>query len=134
MRAETDIRRLLANMQPQLHEGEFVFTTVSPGSFGQLGIQPIGWFREAEGISLSLDRRAAEGAGLRYDFVFRMITLSVHSSLHAVGFLAAVADKLASGGISVNAVAAYHHDHLFVPVDRAGLAMDLLHELSSGAT
>ena len=62
-----------------------------------------------------------------------MITLSAYSGLHAVGLLAAIAGKLASAGISLNVVSAFHHDHLFVPTDRAGEAMALLGEQSGGA-
>ena len=59
-----------------------------------------------------------------------MITLTVHSALDAVGFLAAITARLAEAGISVNAVSAFHHDHLFVPVDRADEAMALLQNMS----
>ena len=59
---------------------------------------------------------------------FRMITLEIRSSLDAVGFLAAVTTKLAAHGIAVNAVSAFHHDHLFVPAERAEEALALLRE------
>ncbi len=131
MSGETELRKLLADMRPELQEGEFVFCTTSPESFRRLKIEPIGWFREGEGISIIVERNVADGAGLKYDFVSRIITLSVHSSLHAVGFLAAVAGKLASAGISLNLVSAYYHDHLFVPVNAADRAMKLLAELQS---
>jgi hypothetical protein len=55
-----------------------------------------------------------------------MITLNVFSALDAVGFLAAVTARLANAGISVNPVSGFHHDHLFVPADRAEEAMRLL--------
>jgi hypothetical protein len=61
-----------------------------------------------------------------------MNSLMVHSSLDAVGFLAAITAKLAAGGISVNPVSAFYHDHLFVPVDKAEMAMNLLSEFSAG--
>jgi hypothetical protein len=131
MGGQTDVRRLLADMEPELQEGEFVFCTVSPGTLEHLGVEPIGWFREAEGISVIVDRSAADRAGLEYDFVSRMITLSVHSSLHAVGFLAAIAGKLAAAGISVNPVCAYYHDNLFVSTADANAAMEVLDELST---
>ena len=130
MDGETELKALLAGMDPQLHGGEFVFCTVPPGAAPECDVQPIASCREDEGLSLVMPREAAERAGLPCDFVCRMITLRVHSGLHAVGLLAAVTDKLASAGIAVNAVSAYHHDHLFVPVERADRALRLLRELS----
>jgi hypothetical protein len=43
-----------------------------------------------------------------------------------VGCLAAVSAVLAEAGIPCNAVAAFHHDHLFVPREMAQRALDLL--------
>ncbi len=48
----------------------------------------------------------------------------------AIGFLAAVTAHLAESGIAVNAVSAFHHDHLFVPAARAEEAMRRLGEFS----
>jgi len=59
-----------------------------------------------------------------------MITLNIHSSLEAVGFLAAITTRLASAGMGVNPVSAFYHDHLFVPADRADEAMALLTQLA----
>ena len=59
-----------------------------------------------------------------------MITLNIHSSLEAVGFLAAVLPRLATAGISVNAVSAFYHDHLFVPIDRAQEALEILEAMA----
>ena len=76
----------------------------------------------------------AEELRLRYQFVSRLITLTVHSSLDAVGFLAAITARLAEACISVNAVSAFHHDHLFVPVHRADEALGLLQRMSSAGS
>ena len=133
MSGETNLQRLLANMQPELLEGEFVFCSVSPQAFDQLRIRPIGRFSEPEGISLIVERSIAEDEDLDYEFVSRMITLNVHSSLEAVGFLAAITSKLAGAGISANTISAYYHDHLFVPTDRARAAMLLLEDLRNDA-
>ncbi len=133
MSGETNLQSLLANMQPDLLEGEFVFCSVSPKAFDQLRIHPIGYLREAEGITLIVERSIADDEGLDYEFVSRMITLNIHSSLEAVGFLAAITSKLAGAGISVNTVSAFYHDHLFVPTDRARAAMRLLEELRNDA-
>jgi hypothetical protein len=87
-------------------------------------------FREEEGLTLIMPRHEAEAAGLAGAFPCRMITLNVHSSLQAVGFLATVAARLAAAGISANAVSALHHDHLFVPVERAEEAVRILKQLA----
>ncbi len=68
----------------------------------------------------------AKAADLNYQYPSRMITLNAYSALDAVGFLAAITARLAGAGISANAVSAYHHDHLFVPVARAEEAILLL--------
>jgi hypothetical protein len=75
-------------------------------------------------------REDAEATGLRCAFPSRLITLTVHSALDAVGFLAAITARLAAAGISVNAVSAFHHDHLFVPAERADEAMAILQAIS----
>jgi hypothetical protein len=123
MPGETDLETLLRSMRPVLRDGEFVFcTTTAPPA----PVTPLGRFTEDEGVTLILRRADADGAGLAYDHVWRMITLTVHSSLAAVGLLAAVTARLAAAGISVNAVSAFHHDHLFVPTARAAEALGVL--------
>lgn len=126
---QEDLTRLLQNLRPELREGEFVFACLSRESFARLPAEPLAVFREGEGVSVVLRRSDAEAAGVACAFRCRLITLSVHSSLHAVGLLAAVATKLAAAGISLNAVSAFHHDHLFVPAERAKEALSLLAEM-----
>jgi hypothetical protein len=133
MEAETDLQRLLASMEPELHPGEYVFAVVSPADFKEVQAAAWGWFRESEGITLILEKNAAYAAHLDFAFPSRLITLTVHSSLEAIGFLAVITEKLATAGISVNAVSAYYHDHLFVPVEKADLAMDVLHQIMADA-
>jgi hypothetical protein len=123
---ETDLETLLRTLQPVLHPGEFVFASL-PEAAGN----PVCTFREAEGVTVILRRAEAESLGIAFAYPCRMITLTVHSSLEAVGLLARVAAALAAAGISVNAVSAYHHDHLFVPADRADQALAVLRSLAS---
>ena len=72
---------------------------------------------------------AARAAGMVASFRCRMIALNIHSSLEAVGFLAAITTRLAGAGMGVNPVSAFYHDHLFVPAERAEEAMGLLRQL-----
>ena len=129
---QRDLATLIANMAPELATGEFVFCTFAAGSPEEFArLSPLATFQEAEGLSLVLSRETAEGEGLAYQGVMRCISLTVHSSLDAVGLTAAVASALAEEGISANVVAAYYHDHIFVPVERAQEALTLLRRLGS---
>jgi len=128
MSGETSLEKLLKNISPNLKDGVYVFCTLCADKLKGLDVTPAGSFMEDEGMTLILPKSEAEKHKLEYSFPSRMITLSVHSSLEAVGFLAAVTDRLASAGISVNAISAFYHDHLFVPLDRANDAMNVLDE------
>jgi hypothetical protein len=87
---------------------------------------PIASFMETEGLTLVLSKASADALGMDYEGVFNCITLNVHSSLEAVGLTAAVAGKLAEQGISANIIAGYFHDHVFVPLLDASIALRLL--------
>ena len=133
MSSESNLKKLLATMKPELQPGEYVFASVSDDNSNIVQDAVVGWFRELEGITLILERSAAIAAGLDYTYPSRMITLTVHSSLEAVGFLALITERLSAAGISVNAVSAYFHDHLFVPLQKADIAMDILQNIMEEA-
>ena len=122
--SETDLTTLIRSMSPRLCPGIFVFIAIPPGNPIPGGIAPIMIFQEAEGMTLIAPREQA--GALPEVFPSRMITLTVNSSLAAVGFLAAITTRLAAAGIAVNPVSAFHHDHLFVPEARADEAMAIL--------
>lgn len=116
-------------MRPVLLEEEYVFISVDPISRPILQSVPILEFHETEGLTLIIPKWEAVRSEIEYQFPSRLITLCVHSSLTAVGFLAAIAARLAKAGISVNAISAFYHDHLFVPSDRATEAIEILNEM-----
>ena len=87
---------------------------------------PICTFREAEGLTVIVEKSQAQCSGAAFVFEARLITLTVHSSLDAVGFLAVLAGRLAQANIPCNVVAGYHHDHLFVPTAKAAECLALL--------
>jgi hypothetical protein len=128
MSGETNLAILLRSMNPILQANEYVFCSLDEKVYESswLQLSPIGMFREKEGLTLILNRDHADNANIPYTSTFRLITLSIHSSLDAVGFLATITSKLAEKGISVNAVSAYYHDHLFIPSSRANETMELL--------
>ncbi|SRR5579875_2658768 len=129
--SETNLKTLLSSMNPQLSDAEFVFCTVNESGAKSLRITPTCLIREAEGISLILQKSEAEQYSLPYIGSWSRITCMVNSDLTAVGFLAVITRKLADAGIPVNAVSGYYHDHLLVPSDRAAEALELLRGLSA---
>ena len=125
---EKNLGVLLASIKPRLRDEQFVFCSVLEREYKKLTITPICVFREQEGVSLIVEQADADSASLKYDGTWAMITCEVQSDLNAVGFIAAMAKLIADAGISVNTVSAYHHDHLFVPSERADEVMLLLQE------
>ena len=134
MSGETDLEKLLQGMQPKLNEGEYVFCTVD--SFKSAAtLNPVCVFQEKEAVTVILPKQKADDAGLPYSFfICAWITLTVHSSLEAVGLTAAVSKALTEANISCNMVAAYYHDHIFVPLKDATRALDVLMKLTKQET
>jgi hypothetical protein len=131
MTGETDLDTLIAHMRPMLDPEPYVFCTFATKSLSELAeYEPIGLFAETEGMTAILPVDRARELGLAEAEWFRRITLTVHSSLEAVGLTAAIANALAKRGISANVVAAYFHDHVFVPEERAEEALTALRALS----
>ena len=130
MPGELNLSVLIASMEPVLDTEEYAFCSVQPSERSKIRSSCTMEFLENEGITLILKKQDAEKEKLDFSYPCRLITLSVHSSLEAVGFLAAITKQLAVAGISVNAVSAFYHDHIFVPTDKAEMALKLLKEMS----
>jgi hypothetical protein len=115
-----------------LHPGEYVFCTLADRVI-PADVEPLLIFQEAEGTTLIVPRSEARSTGVPCSTSWAWLSLEVHSSLEAVGLLAAVSAALADRGISCNVVSAYHHDHLFVPLDRGQEALLILRDVSHRA-
>jgi hypothetical protein len=134
MAGERDLQTLLKGMTPEMQDGVFVFCTIPDATDLPAAIRPRLVFREREATTIVVRREEADILALPHQFASRLITLTIHSSLEAVGFLAAITALLAEAGISVNAVSAFYHDHLFVPEHRADEALALLRDMSRGVS
>lgn len=132
MSSERNLAVLLAELAPVLDPEVYTFAIVSPAEWARL-TATLGLFREAEGLTVICGWSEAEALGLRAAGPFRRITLTVHSDLAAVGLTAGVATALAEVGVACNVVAAFHHDHLFVPAAQAGAALTALRGLQDRA-
>lgn len=108
MSGETDLSRLLATIGVRRIEGSYAFRTgeaALPGTVATI--------RETEGWTSVVPDETGDWAWLE---------ITVHSSLEAVGFLAQISAALAGAGVPCNAIAGFHHDHIFVPITKVDAA------------
>jgi hypothetical protein len=124
---ETDLQRLLAGLAPALAPRPRAIRTQAQDA--PVPADAIMLFREDEGTTIVAE--VADSAGDEPHWA--QITLRIHSSLEAVGMMAAIASALAARGIPCNAVSAYFHDHLFVPWARRDDALAALRQLAAEA-
>jgi len=115
-----DLAGMLAGMAPLLDARRWAFVGVD----GEAPDEAFAIIREDDGTTAIVPDPAGD---------FARITLTVYSALDGVGLTAAVAGALAERGIACNVVAGFHHDHLFVPWERAKEAVRALAALSTGA-
>lgn len=130
---ETNLTQLIRSMQPSLADQCFIFCTLAESVANPLIPQTLGFFREVEGVTLILEKEVALAHQIQFRGEWAKITLTVHSSLEAVGFLAAISQPLAAAGISTNVISAFYHDHLFVQWDRREKAIEILNQLAQTA-
>ncbi len=125
---ETDLRRLLGGLAPELAAQPRAIR--SQAADVSVPADAIMSFREHEGITtiMVVDESAVDASA--DEPLWAQITLRIHSSLEAVGMMAAIAAALAARDIPCNAVSAYYHDHLFVPWPRRDDTLAALRELT----
>lgn len=129
MSGEKNLDALLKSMKPKHNVGEFVFCKTE--NLEQINLsQIIMSFKEEESITIIAEKAVADKLDLDYSFIASWITLTVHSSLEAVGLTAAFSKALSENRISCNVVAAYYHDHIFVDKKDTEKAMAILNEFS----
>jgi uncharacterized protein len=102
MSGETNLMKLLSSIKPSLSDERYVFISSTVKQNDLASIEPWALISEDEGTTLIIDKGKADSNNLSYQGVFKRITLTVHSSLEAVGLTAAVSTKLAEHGISAN--------------------------------
>lgn len=125
---EKPLARLLTALQPRLHDGVYTYCTLPTDAV--VPPRALASFRENEGLTVILALDEAKAAGLTPRFLAAWISLEVNSALDAVGLTAAVSAVLADAGIPCNVVAAFHHDHIFVPVAQARAAYEALNAIT----
>ncbi|KAI6899714.1 hypothetical protein D0869_14061 [Hortaea werneckii] len=127
-----ELSKLLKSMRPVLDPHTYVFATIakdgSRPEHAKLLTEAVHHaemlFKEDEGWTVIVTQTLANELNLAQNFPCRKVTLNVHSSLDAVGFLAAITTRLAQKlNLGVNPVSGYYHDHLFVPKGKEDLVV-----------
>jgi len=126
---ETDLQKLIKGMKPELNPGEYVYCLADSKEHAA-ALDPLFYFIEKEGMTMILPKELADAMNVPYATTFVWITLTVHSALEAVGLTAAVSKSLTEANISCNVVAAFYHDHIFVPITDSARAMQALQKLA----
>ncbi len=130
--AEADLSKLLSTLSVEQYEGVWRFETIAAdeSSWAELvnlrGARKIAMlFQEKEGLTVV----TAASEDTPEDNRWAWLELSVYSDLNAVGFRARVAAALSEIDVPCNAIAAFHHDHIFVPEARAKDAITAIEAL-----
>lgn len=126
---ETDLARLLAGLAPALAPQPRAIR--AQAHYAPVPANALLLFREDEGTTVIVPVVDNDDEGDDAP-QWAQITLHIHSSLDAVGMMAAISAALADAGIPCNVVSAYYHDHLFVPWAQRDDAMAALHALAAG--
>ncbi|WP_120006362.1 ACT domain-containing protein, partial [Nesterenkonia muleiensis] len=99
----TDLAAMLRSMDAVVRSDEYVYAQI--GTDHPVRQCAAALISEDEGLTAVLRGEDADAYGVTYDFVAAWITLTVHSSLEAVGLTAAFSQSLAAEGISCNVLA-----------------------------
>ncbi len=127
MPAERDLVRLLGTLDVERRPGTFAYVQRATGEEAPAG--PVAMIDEGSLTTYVVDADSVPQERFRAAW----LTLTVYSSLEAVGLTAAVAGALAAVGIPANVLAGFDHDHLLVPEELADVAMAAIRTLSGGS-
>jgi uncharacterized protein len=125
----TDLAAILDSLDVEVRPDSYVFVNVPAESGAEARAHAV--VREGEGVTVVLTTQDAAALQLPGEPAFAWLTLTVHSSLEAVGLTATFSRALAEADISCNVLAGYFHDHLLVPDKDRDRAVTVLRSLRS---
>lgn len=127
MNGSTDLATMLQTLEVVSLPEEYVYVSIARDHAAVALARATIW--ENEGLTLILRRADADLHEVAYEYVAAWLTLTVHSSLEAVGLTAAFSKVLGEAGISCNVLAGYYHDHILVSASDRESALSVLNGL-----
>ncbi len=128
MPGQMDLSEVLHTLQVSCDEVRYGFASVTEAAISR-SEQVLGTFREDEGLTVIATQEYFEREGIAHQGPFARLTIEVYTSLELVGLTALLAAELAEREIPANVIAAYFHDHIFVPYDVRAKALEAIMEL-----
>ena len=129
---ESNLAVLLANLVVSARPDRYAVCVLTgePPPLGD-GVEMI--LRETEAVTVIATVEVAMRHGWQFEFEAAWLTVEVHSALSAVGLTAAFSTALAEANLPCNVLAGYYHDHVLVPFERAGEAIEQLEILRNSS-
>lgn len=124
----TDLTEMLRALDVEVRDQPYVVATVPEGA--PIAAHAEAMIAEREGMTVVVPEQAAKDHGIVSQPLFAWLTLTINSSLEAIGLTAAFSTALADRGISCNVLAGYYHDHLLVAYADRDCAVGTLRSLS----
>lgn len=128
---ETDLDRILASLEVVRRPGGFVYRSEPAGT--PTPPHAVAMVDEGDTIThvipVSVDDERPEGD--HGEFRAAWLTITVATSLDAVGLTAVLSTALAAAGIPANVIAGARHDHVLVPAELADDAIATLRAAAS---
>jgi len=129
MSGETDLQKLLTALRPCLSQTAYAFAVVTNADEIRAETTILATFAEDEGLTIIGPFDELAWPGLDRSGPWARISFGTHSSLFAVGLTAKITSALSDHGISANVIAAFFHDHIFVPWEKRHTALEVLKKL-----
>jgi len=120
---------MLAAIDIVRRPGEYAYVVRAPGE--PAPPDALAKIDEVASVSYVVPAGSPGDLGARYRAAW--LTVTVQSSLHAIGLMAKISTALAAAQVPCNVLSGFYHDHLLVPTELAEEAMAAVRSLQNGS-
>jgi hypothetical protein len=128
MPGQTKLPQVLSSLRVSCDGVKYGFASVGVTAIAH-SERILGTFQESEGLTLIAREEYFKDQGMAHEGPFAKLTIEVHTSLELVGLTSILATQLANHEIPANVIAAFYHDHIFVPYAVRAKALGVIEQL-----